>query len=102
MAKRKLSTAKSQILQQLTERYGRIVTRKQIVEFVGDTSIPFPHWITNDKTVRFGRAQYNLDVLLALGTVGDLGSSQSAGVADSDTLGAGAELSAGAELGSAQ
>jgi hypothetical protein len=106
MAKRQLSTAKSQILQQLTERYGSVVTRSQIVEFVGETSTPFPHWITNDKTLRLGRGQYNLDVLIQLG--GQSSTSVAAGAGESlegesQDLSTGAEdLGQVAELGSAQ
>lgn len=81
MAKRKLSQTKKDVISQLSERYGTVVTRAQIVEFVASTDTPFPHWITNEKSVRLARATYNL---AAFGLDGS-GSSEiegSAGVSD--------------------
>jgi len=80
----KLNDEKRTLVTNLRTRFGNVVTRKQILEFVksqganfAGARVPsgteFPHWITNNKGIRVGRGAYNLDLL------------ESTSVADTDT-----------------
>lgn len=72
----KLNDEKRVLIEGLKAKFGSVVTRKQILEFVKTSGtvfegsrVPagteFPHWITNNKMIKVGRGAYNLDLLTA-------------------------------------
>lgn len=63
MAKRKLNDEKKTLVENLINKFGEVVTRKDIVDYVKSNDLPLPRWILNDKSIRTGRASFNLALL---------------------------------------
>lgn len=85
----KLNDEKKTLVADLKAKYGNVVTRKQILEFVKGqgasftgarvpSGTDFPHWITNSKKIRVGRGAYNLDLLESVTDTSDADESDSA------------------------
>lgn len=71
----KLTEDKKTLVSELVAKYGNIVTRNQLCDFMRSKGVdfrgsrppkgsPFPSWITNTKSLRAGRGQYDLSSLV--------------------------------------
>lgn len=71
----KLTEDKKALVSELVAKYGTIVTRNQLCDFMRSKGVdfrgsrppkgsPFPSWITNTKSLRAGRGQYDLSSLV--------------------------------------
>lgn len=83
---------KQEIVNELVARFGNLVTRKQIVEFVNSkgaaieggrvpAGVDFPHWITNNKAIRSGRGVYDLTKLNLKNTTSTVDTTEDVGTA---------------------
>ena len=77
----KLTDEKRAVVTALTEKFGNKVTRKQIVAYVNDSGIDFPHWLVNNKSFRAGRGEYNLTAVSGVTTTTNTGTTVETGPA---------------------
>jgi hypothetical protein len=59
-----LTNEKKQLVEQLIEEFGTIVTRKQVEKFTKERGLPRPRWLYNNKDYREARATYSLQKVL--------------------------------------
>jgi hypothetical protein len=90
--KMKLNDEKRTLVNELVAKFGKVITRQQLcdhmrtkgLEFKGSRAPKgsnFPSWITNTKSLRAGRGQYDFSSLINDGTNVDASAEQAANVA---------------------
>jgi len=56
----RLNYDKATLITALREKFGDVVTRKQVLSHVTTSGIEIPHWLFNNKSFRAGRGSYDL------------------------------------------